>query len=376
MNSSTQLLVISAHAADFVWRAGGAIATVTKSGGTAKVIALSYGERGESGELWKEAGQTEERVKAIRRAEGEEAASILGATFEGMDLGDYPLEIDRAAIDRLTAAIRDFEPTVTPSQTLDLYAPKKATGVPLIVWIHGGAFLFGSKEGFPVEPVPLHLLLEGYEVASINYRLSPEALFPAQFQDCKAAIRWLRAHADELGIDPNRIGVWGASAGGNLAALVETAGSVRDFDVGENLNYSSRVQAVCDFYGPTDFLQMDAHRLPDGQIHNVPDSPESKLVGGPIQDNPDKVRRVNPITYVDRSAPPFLIVHGTLDRLVPFNQSQLLAAALEAVGAPVKFHPVEGGGHGQCFGADGGCALYADREVQPMVTAFFATHLH
>jgi acetyl esterase/lipase len=261
-----------------------------------------------------------------------------------------------------------------PSQTLDLYAPKKATGVPLIVWIHGGAFLFGSKEGFPVEPVPLHLLLEGYAVASINYRLSPEALFPAQLQDCKAAIRWLRAHADELGIDPNRIGVWGASAGGNLAALVGTTGSVRDFEVGENLDYSSRVQAVCDFHGPTDFLQMDAHRLPDGQM--VPDSPESKLVGGPIQDNPDKVRRVNPITYVDKSAPPFLIVHGTLDRLVPFNQSQLLAAALEAAGAPVKFHPVEGGGHGQCFGADGGCGLYADPEVQPMVTAFFATHLN
>ena len=181
-------------------------------------------------------------------------------------------------------------------QTLDLYAPKKATGVPLIVWIHGGAFLFASKEGFPVEPVPLHLMLEGYAVASINYRLSPEAVFPAQLEDCKAAIRWLRAHADELGIDPTRIGVWGASAGGNLAALVGTTGSVRDFDVGENLDYSSRVQAVCDFYGPTDFLQMDAHRLPDGQIHNVPDSPESKLVGGPIQDNPDKVRRVNPIT--------------------------------------------------------------------------------
>jgi 4-oxalomesaconate hydratase len=112
MNSSTQLLVISAHAADFVWRAGGAIAMVTQSDGAAKVIALSYGERGESGELWKEAGQTEEKVKAIRRTEGEEAAAILGASFEGMDLGDYPLELDRAAIDRLTAAIRDFEPTV------------------------------------------------------------------------------------------------------------------------------------------------------------------------------------------------------------------------------------------------------------------------
>ena len=93
-----------------------------------------------------------------------------------------------------------------PSQTLDLYAPKKMKGVPLIVWIHGGAFLFGSKEGFPVEPVPLHFLLEGYAIASISYRLSPEALFPAQLEDCKAAIRWLRAHADEFGIDPNRIG--------------------------------------------------------------------------------------------------------------------------------------------------------------------------
>jgi acetyl esterase/lipase len=144
-----------------------------------------------------------------------------------------------------------------PSQTLDLDTPQKAKQVPLIVWIHGGAFLFGSKEGFPVEPVPLHFLLEGYAVASINYRLSLEAVFPAQLEDCKAAIRWLRAHADEFGVDPNRIGVWGASAGGNLAALLGTTGEVRDFEVGENLDYSSRVQAVCDFYGPTDFLQMD-----------------------------------------------------------------------------------------------------------------------
>ena len=87
------------------------------------------------------------------------------------------------------------------------------------------------------------------------------------------------------------------------------------------------------------------------------------------------MRRVNPITYVTKSAPPFLIVHGTLDRLVPFNQSQLLVAALEAAGASVKFHPVEGGGHGQNFGASGGCGLYADPEVAPMVKAFFATHL-
>ena len=263
----------------------------------------------------------------------------------------------------------------SPRQTLDLYAPKKGKDLPLIVWIHGGAYLFGSKEGFPVEPVPLHLLLEGYAVASINYRLSPEPLFPAQLEDCKAALRWLRAHAGEFGFDPNRIVVWGASAGGNLAALLGTTGEVRDFDVGENLGHSSRVQAACDFFGPTDFLQMDAHRLPDGQIHDAPDSPESKLIGGPIQDNPDAVRRVNPITYVTKGAAPFLIVHGTLDRLVPFNQSQLLATALEAAGGPVTFHPVEGGGHGEYFGAERGCGLYADPEVAPLVKAFFAAHL-
>ena len=261
------------------------------------------------------------------------------------------------------------------SRTLDLYAPQGAQGMPLIVWIHGGAFLFGSKEGFPVEPVPLHLLLEGYAVASINYRLSPEAVFPAQLEDCKAAVRWLRAQAEEFGIDPNRIGAWGASAGGNLAALLGTTGEVRDFDVGENLGHSSRVQAVCDFFGPTDFLQLDAHRLPDGQVHNTPDSAESKLVGGPIQDHPDQVRRVNPITYVTKGAPPFLIVHGMLDRLVPFHQSQLLASALEGAGAPVTFYPVEGGGHGEYFGAGGGCGLYSDPEVAPMVKAFFAAHL-
>jgi acetyl esterase/lipase len=263
----------------------------------------------------------------------------------------------------------------SPNQTLDLYGPKKPRNVPLLVWIHGGAFLFGSKEGFPAEPVPLHFLLEGYAVASINYRLSSEAVFPAQLEDCKAAVRWLRAHAEEFGIDPDRIGVWGASAGGTLAALLGTTSEIRDFEVGENLGYSSRVQAVCDFFGPTDFLLMDAHRLPDGQIHDAPDSPESKLVGGPIQDNPDKVKRVNPVTYVDKNAPPFLIVHGTLDRLVPFHQSQLLAAALEAAGVSVTLHSVEGGGHGEYFGASGGCGLYADPELGPSVKAFFATHL-
>ncbi len=112
MEPKTRLLVVSAHAADFVWRAAGAIALTTQNGGEAIVIALSFGERGESGELWKQPGQTEENVKKIRRGEAEKAAAILGASFVPLDLGDYPLELDRTAIDVLAGHMREFEPTV------------------------------------------------------------------------------------------------------------------------------------------------------------------------------------------------------------------------------------------------------------------------
>jgi len=125
-------------------------------------------------------------------------------------------------------------------------------------------------------------------------------------------------------------GAYGASAGGHLAAMLGTAGDVKAFDVGANPGVSSRVQAVVDFFGPTDFLQMDAHR-PSAQamVHDTPDSPESQLVGGPIRDNPDKVARANPITYVTKDDPPFLIIHGDKDVLVPHHQSELLEAALK-----------------------------------------------
>jgi acetyl esterase/lipase len=117
-------------------------------------------------------------------------------------------------------------------------------------------------------------------------------------------------------------------------------------DVGEHLEHSSRVQAVVDYFGPTDFLQMDAHRPPNGMLHDAPDSPESQLVGGAIQEHPDRVARANPITYVSPQAPPFLIIHGDQDPLVPYHQSVLLAQALEAVGAPAAFYTVKGAGHG------------------------------
>jgi len=246
-------------------------------------------------------------------------------------------------------------------QNLDLYLPADAQRPPLIVMIHGGAFRMGSKES--ENPVPF--LVEGYAVASINYRLSGQAIFPAQIEDCKAAVRWLRAHAAQYGYDPGRFGVIGSSAGGHLAAMLGTAGSTAEFDGGGYANGSSRVQAVVDRFGPTDFLQMDAHRLPSGQTHDGPDSPESQLVGGRIQDNPDKVRRANPITYITRDAPPFLVIHGDRDPLVPHHQSELLVAALKKAGVPVTFYTVKGGGHGG----------FTDPNVDRMTRDFFATHL-
>jgi acetyl esterase/lipase len=248
-----------------------------------------------------------------------------------------------------------------PRQKLDLYLPATATKAPLIIMIHGGAFKFGSKEG--ENPVPF--LSQGYAVASLNYRLSGHARFPAQIEDCKAAVRWLRAHAGQYGYDPDRFGAWGASAGGHLVTMLGTTGSTTLFDVGENLSVSSRVQAVADNYGPTDFLQMDAHRLPSGMVHSAPDSPESELIGGNLQDNPEKVRNANPITYLTRDCPPFLVIHGDSDPLVPHHQSELLVAALRSAGVPVTFYTVKGGGHGG----------FTDPKVEALTRTFFADHL-
>lgn len=254
-----------------------------------------------------------------------------------------------------------YVPNGHPRQTLDLFVPPSDGPLPLIIWIHGGAFRMGSKE----DKAPLDYLDQGYAVASLNYRLSQHALFPAQIEDCKAAVRWLRAHAGHYGLDPARFAAWGESAGGHLVAMLGTTGDEAAFEVGEHLDVSSRVQAVVDYFGPTDFLQMDAHRLPHGMVHDDADSPESELVGGAIQEHPDRVAAVNPITYVSSAAPPFLIVHGDQDPLVPYHQSTLLVAALEAVGVPVTFYTVAGAGHGN----------FTDPAVPELTRAFLAQHL-
>lgn len=247
---------------------------------------------------------------------------------------------------------------------LDLYLPEKADGpLPLIIWVHGGGWQNGSKDGCP--PLRGGYVERGYAVASINYRLSGHAVFPAQIEDCKAAIRWLRAHAKQYGLDPKRFGVWGASAGGHLVALIGTSGDVKEFDVGANLDQSSRVQAVCDYYGPTDFTVFVT--TPGYESHAADSSPEAKLLGGAVMQNKDKAARVNSITYVTADDPAFLIVHGDRDKTVPLNQSQLLFDSLKKSKVSAHFHTIHGAGHGG--------PGFIGKNIDDMVSAFFDTRL-
>lgn len=245
---------------------------------------------------------------------------------------------------------------------LDLYwYPNSEQDMPLIIWVHGGAWRRGSKDN---PRAALHMLKEGYALASVGYRLSGEAIFPAQIQDCKAAVRWLRAHASAYKLDGEKFGAWGSSAGGHLVALMGTSNEVSDWEVGEHLDVSSRVQAVCDWFGPTDLLRMNDV---EGKLdHNAPNSPESQLIGAPIQEHPDLAGNANPINYISEDDPPFLIMHGGADRTVIPNQSEFLNVALHEQGVPSTFVWIDGQGHGfKGMGA----------ENRFLVKAFFDLHL-
>jgi acetyl esterase/lipase len=251
-----------------------------------------------------------------------------------------------------------YVPNGHERQKLDLYLPEKARGpLPVIVYVHGGAWLGGSKEaGRQLLP----LVARGYAIAAANYRLSQHAKFPAQIEDCKTAIRWLRAHAKEYNLDPDHFGAMGPSAGGHLVALLGTTGHVKELEGKGNLDQSSRVQAVVDWFGPTNFTKM-------GGWHARPDSPEAKLIGGPVADNKDKAAKANPIAYITKDAAPFLIMHGTRDETVPIGQSELLHDALKKAGVETTFTRIEDAGHGG--------PPFQTPEILKTVEAFFDRHL-
>jgi acetyl esterase/lipase len=233
---------------------------------------------------------------------------------------------------------------------LDLYVPP-TTGAPVVVYVHGGAFMLGDRGVLPPVLTDFDLFhrlpAEGIAVASIDYRLSGEALFPAQIHDVRAAIRWLRQRSLELGIDGERIGIWGESAGGHLAALAGVTSPILELEGETGVHgTSSAVAAVVDWYGPTDFAAMDDQAPPDSAMrHDNPHSPESLLLGAPVQTVLEAVQSANPCAYASSSAPPFLIQHGTRDRYVPYGQSVLLEEALRAVDVDVELHAVDGADH-------------------------------
>jgi acetyl esterase/lipase len=205
---------------------------------------------------------------------------------------------------------------------------------------------------------------QGYAVACVNYRLSSEAQFSAQISDCRAAIRWLRDHAQRYRLDPPHFGVVGVSAGGYLAALVGTAHQNHLLDAPGDLGQSVRVQAVCIFFGPIDLLRLYdySEKLQTPQADEV-----VKLLGSNPRLNPEPARLANPLTYLEADAPPFLLVHGLNDTVVPPEQSRLLYDALASRKIPVHLHLIRDAGHtGPAFVA---------LEINAMMDDFFARAL-
>ena len=269
----------------------------------------------------------------------------------------------RAATDQTAAGpvppgvqvLRDLEyvPGGHERNRLDLYLPEKAARpLPVIVWVHGGGWTNGDKARLPIAAFATN----GFAIAAINYRFSQHAIFPAQIHDCKAAVRWLRANAKQHGLDPHHIGAWGASAGGHLVALLGTTAGVSEFEgPGGNNDQSSRVQAVVDWYGPTDFLTVGAKET------------RTRLIGGDPQANKEKAAKASPMTYVSKDAAPFLIMHGDRDKTVPIAQSETFAQALQKAGADAAFVVVEGAGHGG--------RLFTSPETLKQIEVFFRKHL-
>lgn len=249
------------------------------------------------------------------------------------------------------------------SMKLDLYMPEAESPEPrLVVWIHGGGWRGGSKDRCFVSWLTDH----GYAVASISYRLSNVATFPAQIHDCKGAIRWLRANAKRLGYRTDRIAVAGSSAGGHLAALVGTSGGVEALEgtVGGNLDQSSRVDAVVDYYGPTDFV-LRSKTQPARS--NPPGSPVHGLLGGGADQLVELAKQASPAFHVTKDDPPFLVFQGGKDKKVLLDQAERIRDVYAEAKLPLDLHVLEGSGHG-------GNEFYTG-ENRTLVLDFLTKHL-
>ncbi|GAA3392498.1 alpha/beta hydrolase [Cryptosporangium minutisporangium] len=257
---------------------------------------------------------------------------------------------------------------------LDLILPPEATApAPVVVFLHGGGWRMGSRNAVGpayagARPTPFERLAQaGIGVASVDYRLSAEATWPAPLHDVKAAVRWLRARGGEAGIDTARIAAWGESAGGHLAALVGLTDDVLDLegDVGL-VGPSSAVDAVVAWYTPSDLGAVAADL---GADPDAADSREALLLGEPVTARPERTAAASPVTYAGPGAPPFLLLHGRADRLISVRQSERLADALTAAGADVTLELFDGADH-MWLGAPEAAAAALDRTIE-----FLRAHL-
>lgn len=243
---------------------------------------------------------------------------------------------------------------------LDAVLPAKTPEKPLpaIVFVHGGGWRAGDKAG-GVGQVARLVATGNYAGFSVGYRLSGEAIWPAQIHDCKAAIRFIRANAKKYHVDPDKIGVWGSSAGGHLVSMLGTSGDVKELEgANGSPEHSSRVACVVDFCGPADFLL-------GGKVQGGKEpSAVTLLLGGTIEEKQDAARQASPITYVSMDDPPFLIVHGTNDVTVPFEHAARFHEALKKAGCDATLVRIVGGGHG-----------IGGPEVARRVTAFLEKRL-
>ena len=249
----------------------------------------------------------------------------------------------------------EYLPTGNPRQKLDLFVrpisqkkqPSKTNPLPLVVWVHGGGWQHGDKKSARRDDRLPRIIQTGrYLGASINYRLSNQAKWPAQIQDCQEAIRWLRANGSNYGINTDKIAVWGSSAGGHLASMLGVLSNLKASEIApseKGQKPSGRVQAVINYYGPSSFLRMDDY--PSKIVHHSPNSPESKLLGFPIRQKQELANQASPLHHAAKNLPPFIHFHGTHDELVPYNQSVIFHQKLLSHGNSSSLITVQKGGH-------------------------------
>jgi acetyl esterase/lipase len=239
--------------------------------------------------------------------------------------------------------------------SMDIYLPVASKEKhPVVVYIYGSAWFSNNMKGSDMNTIGNALLKAGYAVVMPNHRSSTDSLFPAQINDIKAVIRYIRGNCDKFSLDTTFIGISGSSSGGHLAALTGTSNDVKDFTIdattthiegslGDYGEYSSKVDAVCDWFGPTDLLKIDSCRISSAYAEGQ--SPEEILIGCSKKTCKSKFVPLNPITFIDSTSPPFLVFHGDADNVVPYCESQLLYQALQSSGVPVEFILVPGGQH-------------------------------